>query len=147
MSGVHARLSSLFPLYLYVGIYFVIFPPVLGTVEVGRGVIGVVPVPARRRRDPSTSWSRSPGRDDGARRSASPAAIMVSLTVAETTASDFVPVPLSGATVVDRRDDGHTRRPLPTPDGGPSGARSSRMGSLLLLAAIGDDNGDEDGGR
>ena len=62
--------------------YFVIFPPVVGTVEVGRGVIGVVPVPA---------WWRSPGRDDGARRSASPAAIMVSLTVAETTASTATP--------------------------------------------------------
>ena len=72
---------------------------------------------------------------------------MVSLTVAETTALDFVPVPLSGATVVDRRDDGHTRRPLPTPDGGLSGVHSSRMGSLLFLAAIGADNGDEDGGR
>ena len=42
------RASVFFVSLLLGGFYFVIFPPVVGTVEVGRGVIGVVPSLSRR---------------------------------------------------------------------------------------------------
>ena len=56
-------------------------------------------------------WLQLPGRDNGScgqqttRRSASPAAITVLLTVAKTTASDFVAVPQPSVAIVDRGDD------------------------------------------
>ena len=55
---------------------------------------------------------------------------MVSLTVAETTASAFVAVPQLFAAIVERCDDNATMAALdvlfPSPDGGPSAACSSQ---------------------
>ena len=54
---------------------------------------------------------------------------MVSLMIAETTASAFVAVPQPGAAIVDRCDDATMAAQgvlFPSPDGGPLAARSLR---------------------